>query len=84
MNAFYGLATIGKLYERREVSRPITILDDGRLMASTDPKAPITLARVVLARGPLYEYEAVRVFMILSFLAGTLAFLTAYLTMVTV
>ncbi len=84
MNAFYGLATIGRLYERREVSRPITILDDGRLMASTDPKAPITLARVVLARGPLYEYEAARVFMILSFIAGILAILTAYLTLVTV
>ena len=58
MNAFYGLATIGRLYERREVSRPITILGDGKLMASADPKAPITLARVILARGPLHEYIA--------------------------
>ncbi|MEM3041673.1 MAG: hypothetical protein QXG97_06600 [Nitrososphaerota archaeon] len=83
MNAFYGLATIGRLYERREVARPITVLDDGRLMANTDPKAPITLARLVLARGPLHEYEAVRIFLLLSFLSGVLAIFTAYLTAVT-
>jgi len=83
MNAFYGLATVGRLYERREVSRPVTMLGDGRLMASTDPKAPITLARVTLARGPLYEYEAARVFIVLASIAGVLAVLTAYLTMVT-
>jgi len=83
MNAFYGLATIGRLYERREVSRPITVLDDGRLVATADPKAPVTLARVILARGPLYEYEAARVLFILSFISGLLAILTAYLIVVT-
>jgi len=83
MNAFYGLATVGRLYERREVSRPVSMLDDGRLTASSDPRAPITLARVILARGPLYEYEAARVFMVLASIAGALAVLTAYLTMVT-
>jgi len=83
MNAFYGLATIGRLYERREVARPITLLDDGRLMANADPKAPITLARLVLARGPLYEHEAVRIFLLLSLLSGILAIFTAYLIVVT-
>ncbi|MEM2914290.1 MAG: hypothetical protein QXH91_02650 [Candidatus Bathyarchaeia archaeon] len=83
MNAFYGLATIGKLYERREVPRPITVLDDGRLMANADPKAPITLARFVLARGPLYECEAIRLFYAVSLISGVLALFTAYLTMVT-
>jgi UDP-N-acetylglucosamine--dolichyl-phosphate N-acetylglucosaminephosphotransferase len=83
MNAFYGLATMGRLYERREISRPVTILDDGRLMATRDPKAPLTLARLVLARGPLYEREAIRVLMILSFISGILAILTAYLIVVT-
>jgi UDP-N-acetylglucosamine--dolichyl-phosphate N-acetylglucosaminephosphotransferase len=82
MNAFYGLATIGRLYERREISRPVTVLDDGRLMATADPKAPITLARLVLARGPLYEHDAIRVFMILSFVSGILAILTAVLIVV--
>ena len=82
MNAFYGLSTIGRLYERREVPRPISILEDGRLASNKDPKAPITLARVILAKGPLYEFEAVRVFFILSAISGVLAILTAYLTLV--
>jgi len=83
MNAFYGLSSMGRLYERHEVSRPTTILDDGRLMASADPKAPITLARVILARGPLRENEAVRVFFMLSLISGILAIFTAYLMTVT-
>jgi UDP-N-acetylmuramyl pentapeptide phosphotransferase/UDP-N-acetylglucosamine-1-phosphate transferase len=83
MNAFYGLSSIGRLYERREVSRPVTILEDGRLMATKDPKAPITLARVILARGPLYENEATRIFLVLSAISGVLALATAYLIMVT-
>jgi UDP-N-acetylglucosamine--dolichyl-phosphate N-acetylglucosaminephosphotransferase len=66
MNAFYGLGSIGRLYERREVSRPITILDDNKLIANTDPKAPITLARLILARDPLNEKEAIRLFFIFS------------------
>jgi UDP-N-acetylglucosamine--dolichyl-phosphate N-acetylglucosaminephosphotransferase len=82
MNAFYGLATIGRLYEGRKVNRPVTVLDDGRLMATKDPKAPITLARMILARGPLYEYEATRVFLVLSAISGVLAVLTAYLIVV--
>jgi len=83
MNAFYGLSTIGRLYERREVSRPIVILEDGRLMASSDPHAPITLARVILARGPLHEREAAQIFIILSIISGILAIFTAYLIRVT-
>lgn len=83
MNAFYGLSTIGRLYERREVSRPVHLLKDGRLMASNDEKAPITLARMILARGPLTEREAAHLFLVLSAISGILAFFTTYLLMVT-
>ena len=83
MNAFYGLSTIGRLYERREVNRPVTILEDGRLMASSDPEAPLTLARFILARGPLYEYEAAVIFITLSAISGLLALITAYMMAVT-
>ena len=82
MNAFYGLSSMGKLYERREVSRPVEVLEDGRLMARDDPGAPLTLARFVLARGPLREDEAVRVFIIMSAISGLLAIVTAYLIVV--
>jgi UDP-N-acetylglucosamine--dolichyl-phosphate N-acetylglucosaminephosphotransferase len=83
MNAFYGLSTIGRLYERREVARPVTLLDDGRLMATSDPKAPLTLARFVLARGPLFESQAANVIVVLSAISGALALVTAYLTVLT-
>ncbi|MFQ6095106.1 MAG: glycosyltransferase 4 family protein [Candidatus Bathyarchaeia archaeon] len=83
MNAFYGLSTIGRLYERREVSRPVHILEDGRLAASDDEEAPITLARMTLARGPLTEQEAIRLFFALSGISGALALFTMYLLMVT-
>ena len=83
MNAFYGLSTIGRLYERREVNRPVKVLEDGRLMATSDPKAPLTLARFVLARGPLYEHEAAIIFIALSAISGLLALITAYMMAVT-
>jgi len=83
MNAFYGLSTIGRLYERREVSRPVHLLEDGRLAASDDKKAPITLARMILARGPLTEREAIHIIFILSGISGALALFTTYLLMVT-
>ena len=84
MNGFYGLSTMGRLYERREAARPVVLLDDERLMATPDPEAPLTLARVILAHGPLYEYEAARVIIILSIISGILAIFTAYLTKVTI
>lgn len=79
MNAFFGLSTIGRLYERREVPRPVQILDDGRLTASEDTKAPITLARMILARGPLTEKEAAQLFLVLSVISGVLAIFTMFL-----
>jgi len=83
MNAFYGLSTIGRLYERREVARPTRLMDDGRMRARGDPKAPITLARFILARGPLHENEAAILFFILSIISGCLAIITTYLIVVT-
>ena len=80
MNGFHSLASIGGLLERRQIkARPTKVLADGRLAASKDPKAPITLARLILAGGPLYENEVVKVFILLSIYSGVLAILTALL-----
>lgn len=77
MNAFYSLSSIGRIYERREVaSRPIRILEDYRLDASPDEKAPLTLARIILAHGPLEEKNVAKAMMILTLLSSTLALLT--------
>jgi len=80
MNGFHSLVSIGGLLERRQIKiRPTKVLDDGRLAANEDPKAPITLARLVLAGGPLRENEIVKVFIILSAYSGMLAIFTALL-----
>jgi UDP-N-acetylglucosamine--dolichyl-phosphate N-acetylglucosaminephosphotransferase len=84
MNAFYGLSSIGRLYEHRElVARPISILNDGRLSASENPSAPITLTRLLLAEGPLEERMVIRFFFILAAFCGGLAVLTAGIMLVT-
>ncbi len=80
MNAFYGLAAIGRLYERKEISaRPVRVLPDGRLEASRDPRAPITLARMILASGPMREYEVTRHMIALSAVSAILAVATELL-----
>ncbi len=80
MNSFYGLVAVGRLYERREISsRPIKILPDGRLAASRDVKAPITLSRMILARTPLKEYEVTKYMVVLSSVSAILAVFTQLL-----
>jgi UDP-N-acetylglucosamine--dolichyl-phosphate N-acetylglucosaminephosphotransferase len=77
MNAFYGLASVGHLFERKEItSRPIKILKDGRLAASTDLNAPITLTRTILVDGPKREKEVVNVFLLLTAFSSLLALIT--------
>ncbi|MBS7656183.1 hypothetical protein KEJ50_06800 [Candidatus Bathyarchaeota archaeon] len=77
MNAFYGLSSIGRLYERREIkSRPIKLLEDGRLAANIDEKAPITLSRIILAQEPLTEKQVAYIIMFLTLASSILAVLT--------
>ncbi|MEM3526505.1 MAG: hypothetical protein QXV37_03740 [Candidatus Jordarchaeaceae archaeon] len=80
MNSFYMLTSMRKFQEYRLVKEPATLLlPDGRIAASEDPKAPIPLVRMLLARGPLTEPEIVRGFYLLSFISAVLAVLTAVL-----
>lgn len=83
MNAFYGLASVGRLYERREIrQRPTKLLNDGKLAATAERNAPITLARLILAAGPSTERDIVRGMMILTVLSSSLAVLTYWLMVV--
>ena len=84
MNAFYGLASIGRLYERREIkSRPVRLREDGFLEATADRNAPVTLARLILAEGPLSEQRVVSVMLLLTALSSALAVLAFFLPEVT-
>lgn len=80
MNAFYGLASIGRLYERREIkSRPVRLRSDGMLEATTDRNAPVTLTRLILAEGPMREQQIVHAMLLLTAVSSTLAVLAFFL-----
>jgi UDP-N-acetylglucosamine--dolichyl-phosphate N-acetylglucosaminephosphotransferase len=77
MNSFHSLASIGRLFERREVRfRPTYLRKDERIAASCDPRSPITLTRIIVGKVPLREYEVVKVLFILSAFSSLLAVLT--------
>jgi len=76
-NAFYFLSSVGGLKERRQVkARPTRLLDDGRLDATDDMKAPITLSRMILAKGPLREEDIVRIMIMLTTVSSALSIIT--------
>jgi UDP-N-acetylglucosamine--dolichyl-phosphate N-acetylglucosaminephosphotransferase len=80
MNAFYSLISMGGLLERRQMkSRPTAIQNDGKIGDSSDPKAPITLTRLVVARGPLTEQRITLSLSILTLASSVLAVLTLFL-----
>jgi UDP-N-acetylglucosamine--dolichyl-phosphate N-acetylglucosaminephosphotransferase len=80
MNAFYSLVSIGGLLERRQMkSRPTVFRGDGKLEASKESGAPLTLARLILARGPLSEQQITLCLSVLSLASSVLAVLTVLL-----
>jgi len=81
MNSFYGLSSVRGLRERREIrQRPTQLLDNGMLQASNVKGAPVTLARLILAAGPMGEKDVVRAMMILTAVSSLLAAATYWLT----
>jgi len=80
INAFYLLSTLGGLYERRQISnRPTRVLSDGRIEATDDRRAPVTLTRMILAQGPLREPEIVSIMIALTAIASAFAVFTQLL-----
>ena len=77
MNSFLFLSSVKKIVEHRQVkTRPVTICDDFRLMASKDNSAPATLVRLILARGPLSEQEIITRIFILATFSSVLAIIS--------
>ncbi len=83
LNSFFFLSSVKRLVEHRQVkSNPTVTLPDARIVASDDPKAPITLMRLLVAFQPFKEKEVVLdIFRVAAFCA-VLAVLTALLTWV--
>ncbi len=83
MNAFYGLTTVGRLFERKELKyRPTVMLKDGRLDATRYKRAPLTLARMILAKEPLNEFGIVKIMLLLTLISSILAVLTQLIILV--
>lgn len=77
MNSFLFLSSVKRIVEHRQVkARPVYLLEDFKLAASSDAKAPATLVRLILTDGPLSEKEVGRkIFRLAGFTAG-LAFVS--------
>lgn len=77
MNSFLFLASVKKIVEHRQVkSRPVSISEDFKLVASKERNAPATLVRLILARGPLSEKEIITKILILATFSSVLAFIS--------
>ena len=83
MNSFQTLRSFGGFKEHSEVKiKPTVLLSDGKLDVSMKKNVPITLAGLVLIKGPLMEREIVKTFHLLTLYSGILALITAILTFI--
>lgn len=77
LNALFTLLSLGSFIERRSISeRPVHILGDGRITVNPNPKAPITLTRMLTASRPMTEREIAYSFFILTGFSCILALVT--------
>ena len=81
INAFQILTSVRGFVEgRKHKIRPSTVQSDGTIAANTDSRAPITLMRIIMAKGPQKEPEIARNFTSLTLFCGVLAIITLILT----
>jgi UDP-N-acetylglucosamine--dolichyl-phosphate N-acetylglucosaminephosphotransferase len=80
-NSFFFLSKIRRFTEHRALtSKPTRLLDEGRLADTSDPKAPLTLVRSMLAGRPAKESEIVSTIFGLFLVSAALALVTILLT----
>ena len=82
LNSFYTLSSVRGFVERRRMSRPTYIGEDGRLFASSDPRAPTTLVRLILLGGPRSEEGLVKDIVVLVLFSCLLSVVISVLTWV--
>jgi len=81
LNSYYILSSVRGLVERKQMAaRPTYLEEDGRLYASTEARAPTTLARMVLLSGPLSEKSLVGAILTISAYAAILSVITSIIT----
>ena len=83
MNSFFFLSSVKRLVEHREIkSQPTIMMTDNKLISSEDPKAPITLMRLLVSTKAKSEKEIGADILTLTAFSSFLAILTAIMTWV--
>jgi UDP-GlcNAc:undecaprenyl-phosphate GlcNAc-1-phosphate transferase len=83
MNSFFFLSSVKRFVEHREIkSQPTAIGGDYKIVASSDPRAPVTLMRLLVSSKPKTEKEIGNDILILTVFTSFLAILTALMTWV--
>lgn len=83
MNSFFFLSSVKRLVEHREIeSKPTQMSDGNKIVASRDPRAPVTLMRLLVSAKAKSEKEIGREILILTSFTSSLAILTALMTWV--
>ena len=83
MNSFSILSSIGGFIERKKMKhRPVKV-EEGLIIASREPKAPITLTRLIVAGEPKTEKQLIKIIYKTIVLSCSLALITALLIKVT-
>lgn len=81
VNSYYILSSVRGLVERKKmVARPTFLGEDMKLHASSEPKAPTTLVRMILLGGPLHERSLVNRILVITAYAALLSVVTSAMT----
>lgn len=84
LNSFFVISSVGGFIEHKEMKkRPVRLREDFMLEASREKDAPVTLARMLLADGPLSERQLSARVMLLEGYSSVLAIITLILILVT-
>lgn len=81
INSFLFLSSVKRFVEHRAIAlKPTFLTDDYKITAEKDPRAPITLLRIIVSKSPLTDTQAAHVIFKLTVFSGVLAVISAFLT----
>ena len=79
INSFLFLSSVKRSGSKLHMGTPVIHTNDFKLKSTDDKDAPITLVRLILAGGPLFENQIAKTIFKLGLFSGILAIITAFL-----
>lgn len=80
INSFLFLSSVKRIIEHRQLkANPVIHTEDGKLMASKEKDAPVTLVRLILAHGPMTEKQVGFAIFKLALFSAILSIITAFM-----